>query len=117
VCLRRCGVAGSSRHTRHCGAVGARVRVPIVWGPTVGPEFESPWRHTYFLHMGHIEMIMRAILTLQSGSDLSPTVIATDIIIVRKSVTRGGVHGTDFKPSFRSSDGLNAFKLINMFNV
>jgi hypothetical protein len=58
-----------------------------------------------------------AILTLQSGSDLSPTIIATDIIIVGKSVTRGGVHITDFKPSFRSSDGLNASKLINMFNV
>jgi hypothetical protein len=27
------------------------------------------------------------------------------------------VHVTDFKPSFRSSDGLNASKLINMFNV
>jgi hypothetical protein len=38
-----------------------------------------------------------------------------DIIIVGKSVTRGGVHVTDFKPSFRSSDGLNASKLINMF--
>ena len=58
-----------------------------------------------------------AILTLQSGLDLSPTLIATDIIIVGKSVTRGGVHVTDFKPIIRSSDGLNAFKLIHMFNV
>jgi hypothetical protein len=58
-----------------------------------------------------------AILTLQFESDLSPTIIATDIFIVGKSVTRGGVHGTDLKPNFGSSDGLNAFKLINMFNV
>jgi hypothetical protein len=40
----------------------------------------------------------------------------TDIIIVGKSAKRSG-DITVFKPSFRSSDSLNASKLINMFNV